>query len=363
MGNQATRHQAVTSDNTFDIDAHHGVRHMLICAIDYKKTPNPLTCTMDGENMRELAGACGISDLEVMFDEECQSALVAERVRAIGARCKPGDFFIFYYAGHGTNVEDVSGDEDDGQDEALCFVDAAGQVSLDTVMTDDTFADLMTSSLHDEVRVVILTDCCHSGTIADLGKDEWNDHQAISMTGCLDTQTSGDTGRGGIFTHSMLLAIDKFNQANEQDYSVGALYNATLNEDDSVFDSAQDICIQCSNAVDAGGMAWPFVPLGEYTAPMHRAKKIVTGNREMKLSGGRSADHIHDLIGGHQSGKTRHGVRDMLHKLANDHPGELQQMGVAPSQMQHVSKRGIKTDADHHFFANVHRKGWLPTCR
>lgn len=39
----------------------------------------------------------------------------------MAASCEPGDFFVVYYSGHGTNVEDQDGDEEDGNDEALCL--------------------------------------------------------------------------------------------------------------------------------------------------------------------------------------------------------------------------------------------------
>merc|ERR1719327_2589280 len=80
---------------------------------------------------------------------------------------------------------------------------------------DDVFADVVTSSLDESVRILILTDCCHSGSIADLDNECWHGRQAVSITGCLDEQTSGDIGRGGIFTHSMLMAVSNLQQRGE----------------------------------------------------------------------------------------------------------------------------------------------------
>jgi hypothetical protein len=241
---------------------------MIILALDYKMTENPLTCTIDGRNVEALARECGVQDLTVLTDEQCTVENVKRTVEEVASRCDDDDMFIFYYSGHGTNLKDQSGDEADGQDEAFCFVDEQGQISYETCYTDDDFSDLLLDNLHPETRVLILTDCCHSGTIADLSKGDWASRHAISMTGCADNQTSGDIGKGGIFTHSMLMATQKLQQEGEEEYSVGRMYNETLERDEEVFDSAQDIAIQCSPGLSADQMVWPLIPERPYQAPL-----------------------------------------------------------------------------------------------
>mmetsp|Transcript_52379 Transcript_52379/g.152254 ORF Transcript_52379/g.152254 Transcript_52379/m.152254 type:complete len:300 (+) Transcript_52379:72-971(+) len=252
-----------------------GQVYVVICALDYKQTSNPLTCSIDGRNMETLVRSCGVpqENVTAMYDEQCTKENVAAVVQQVGGQCGAGDYFIFYYSGHGTNVQDISGDEDDGEDEAFCFVTADGQINLDSCLTDDDFAELMTSSLDAEVKTLIITDCCHSGTIADFNTGDWGDRQAISMTGCLDDQTSGDIGKGGIFTHSMLLAIGEMKQEDpDGDYSVAKLYNKTVDKDDEVFHSKQDITMQCSPGFRPNSMAWPLVPDDGWQPPLgHRS--------------------------------------------------------------------------------------------
>jgi hypothetical protein len=82
----------------------------------------------------------------------------------------------------------------------------------------------------------------------------------------------------------MLLAIDKLENAGEEDYSVGFLYNATVEQDDKVFHSAQNITIQSSNAVHPDEMAWPLIPLGgNYEAPFTKAMEEGNGNLSADL--------------------------------------------------------------------------------
>lgn len=138
-------------------------------------------------------------------------------------------------------------------------------------MRDDDFVTCVCDSVPDSAQVLILTDCCHSGTIADLDGEQWAGRKAISVTGCLDSQTSGDMGRGGIFTHSMLMAIENLQRSGEQEYSVGAMFNATLVEDKRIFNSAQDITIQCTSSVKPDEMQWPMTPAERYQAPLSQA--------------------------------------------------------------------------------------------
>mmetsp|Transcript_49341 Transcript_49341/g.104962 ORF Transcript_49341/g.104962 Transcript_49341/m.104962 type:complete len:296 (+) Transcript_49341:107-994(+) len=249
-----------------------GEIYVLICALDYKRTSNPLTCTIDGQNVQKLLSACGVprENITVMYDEQCTKEAVLEAISEVGGQCGEGDYFVFYYSGHGTSIKDYSGDEADGKDEAFCFVTDQGQITYDSLLSDDDFAEAVTSGVSDDAKIIILTDCCHSGTIADFKSGGWENHKAISIAGCTDEQTSGDIGRGGIFTHSMLLAIAELASQGETDYTVGRLYNTTLAKDDAVFNSAQDIAIQCSPGMLPKNMAWPLVPQGGYTPPYGR---------------------------------------------------------------------------------------------
>eukprot|EP00929_Paragymnodinium_shiwhaense_P008178 TRINITY_DN112122_c0_g1_i1.p1 TRINITY_DN112122_c0_g1~~TRINITY_DN112122_c0_g1_i1.p1 ORF type:complete len:357 (-),score=82.49 TRINITY_DN112122_c0_g1_i1:112-1182(-) len=270
--------------------------HLLITANDYKNTANPLTCSMDGRNMEELANLCGVDIVVAMYDDECQKDLVADKLREMAQNVEEDDVFIFYYSGHGANLPDQDGEEADGQDEALCFTDANGQVNYNSCMRDDDFAELMTSTLK-PCRLIILTDCCHSGSIADLSKECWDDFQVISITGCKDGQTSGDVGTGGIFTHSMLVALQKLVESGEDDFSIGMLYNVTLKYDDSLFHSEQDITLTCGGGATSDSMVWPLVPPDTYKSPLMRARSLAIPSGDASDDEDEDEDKAADMAG------------------------------------------------------------------
>jgi hypothetical protein len=83
---------------------------------------------------------------------------------------KTGDVVVFYYSGHGIQVEDEDGDEADGYDEALCPTDLkpdASRTEFLNFLRDDELDELLSQIPTDNVTVIF--DCCHSGTaIKDL---------------------------------------------------------------------------------------------------------------------------------------------------------------------------------------------------
>jgi metacaspase-1 len=68
----------------------------------------------------------------------------------------PGDMFLVSYSGHGGQVPDVNGDEDDYKDETWCLYD--GQVIDDEL-------NVRYAKLAADVRVLVFSDSCHSGTV------------------------------------------------------------------------------------------------------------------------------------------------------------------------------------------------------
>lgn len=110
------------------------------------------------------------------------------------------DYVWIHYSGHGSYMRDTSRDERDGKDECLVPSDfmTAGLVK------DDVINSLF-RHFNPKTRIIAIFDCCHSGTICDV-KYSWEGPKVvkienisctvpckvISISGCLDTQTSAD---------------------------------------------------------------------------------------------------------------------------------------------------------------------------
>lgn len=116
-----------------------------------------------------------------------------------------------YYTGHGSQVADKSGDEADGMDEVMVFDDG--------FIVDDDLAGAVKRNCSGQCKVLLLNDCCRSGTIWDVPEDikvaerTWPAN-VLSMSAAKDSQTAKQTkGLGkvaamqGLFTFNLFQNI------------------------------------------------------------------------------------------------------------------------------------------------------------
>jgi hypothetical protein len=77
-------------------------------------------------------------------------------MRGAAKALKAGDFFFLSFSGHGGQVPDTNRDEPDRKDETWCLFD--GQL-----IDDELYLEL--SRFASGVRVLVLSDSCHSGSV------------------------------------------------------------------------------------------------------------------------------------------------------------------------------------------------------
>merc|ERR1719215_1286019 len=111
--------------------------------------------------------------------------MIVGRLQDYAQKCGPEHTFVFFYAGHGTQSEDEDGDEDDGQDEEMCFCDPAGNY---TPLKDDEVAQIL-ATFDTETHILLVTDCCCSATVCDLSKPELDNHNVCHLAAVRDDQS------------------------------------------------------------------------------------------------------------------------------------------------------------------------------
>ncbi|MGZ5267245.1 MAG: caspase family protein [Caldimonas sp.] len=112
-------------------------------------------CEFDANDMAALAKSRGMKSTVLLTKKATRAAMLAS-MRAAAKDLQSGDFFFLSYSGHGGQVPDVNGDEDDKKDETWCLYD--GQF-----IDDELYAEL--GKFKAGVRVLVLSDSCHSGTV------------------------------------------------------------------------------------------------------------------------------------------------------------------------------------------------------
>ncbi len=207
---------------------------------DYPGTQNDLSgCVNDAHDWSSALTARGFSTRMLLDADASKSGMVAAIGDIIGNASR-NDSVVITYSGHGTWVPDESGEEPDGRDEGLCPWD----IEQGEVLLDDELHVLL-GKRAPGVRVVIIADSCHSGSVTRgdnsdldpgmprarfLPPQVWMSSDKLPsrmppkilggiarsggdllMAGCLDTQYSWDTrfnGRpNGAFTYYALKAL------------------------------------------------------------------------------------------------------------------------------------------------------------
>ena len=112
-------------------------------------------CEFDANDMAAIATKSGMKPT-VLLTKKATRAAMLSAMRSAAKTLAAGDFFLLTYSGHGGQVPDVNGDEDDKKDETWCLYD--GQL-----IDDELYFEL--GKFKSGVRILVLSDSCHSGTV------------------------------------------------------------------------------------------------------------------------------------------------------------------------------------------------------
>jgi metacaspase-1 len=126
----------------------------------YSGWTGPLAaCEFDAKDMAALARLRGMKPT-LLLTKHGTRAKVLANLRSAAKELGAGDLFFMSYSGHGGQVPDVTGEEADKQDETWCLYD--GQL-----IDDELYFEL--SRFKTGVRILVLSDSCHSGTVVRAG--------------------------------------------------------------------------------------------------------------------------------------------------------------------------------------------------
>ncbi|MBU0595514.1 caspase family protein [Candidatus Bipolaricaulota bacterium] len=202
-------------------------------------------CEADATDMQLIAKASGFGN-DILLTKKATRGAVISGIKGAAAALSGGDIFFLSYAGHGSQVPDTNGDEPDGRDETWCLYDG--------MLIDDELKALW-KLFKPGVRILLLSDSCHSGTVSrapiwmapdaplaryldeevsfrafrtnrafyddvmkklkeliqqaakaakDAAKAGSADTSVLLMSGCQDNQTSQDGAHNGRFTGTLL---------------------------------------------------------------------------------------------------------------------------------------------------------------
>jgi len=138
-------------------------RALLVGVNEYRAVPSLQGSLNDIAAMQEvLVTRWGFARAQVrtLTDSAATRAGILAALNQLVREAQPNDLVYFHYSGHGSQVEDLNGDEEDGLDETLVPHD--GRTTGVADITDDELDALLDRLRSTEVIVVL--DSCHSGT-------------------------------------------------------------------------------------------------------------------------------------------------------------------------------------------------------
>ena len=230
--------------------ASHAEQRALLVGVGQYETPgiDLPGIDLDLERMRETLARLGFEDKQIrtLADGEATSTNVIAGFEGwLKQGVQPNDRVVFYYSGHGSNIPDLDGDEDDQVDEVLVTHDmkrakVKGRATLVGVVSDDKLGSLLAAIASKNIWVII--DACHSGTMTrainmknrsldsgpvfvksftytgmpvgghstfsrDVGKGTPSNFVSLSAAG--DNEKAIGTSVGGVFTMGLTEAIKR----------------------------------------------------------------------------------------------------------------------------------------------------------
>lgn len=115
--------------------------------------------------------ANGFKDIRTLRNADATKRGILSAFRSLKRRCGHGDKVYVHFSGHGQQVTDLDGDEDDGYDEAWIPYDARPVYSAsyrgEKHLTDDELNAVLAEirkKIGPSGRMLVVVDACHSGT-------------------------------------------------------------------------------------------------------------------------------------------------------------------------------------------------------
>jgi len=137
---------------------------LLVGINDYPGTFNDLMgCVNDVQNMcGALTSYFGFAkeNINILIDRDATTFNILKALEMLVYEAKPGDFLVFHYSGHGSQVPDTNGDEKDRLDEIICPCDLDWRSK---VIRDDDLSKVF-EPVPAGVHIEVILDSCHSGT-------------------------------------------------------------------------------------------------------------------------------------------------------------------------------------------------------
>ena len=120
--------------------------------------------------VEEMLNRAGYNYITTLVNKQATKASIVEAFNFLTTTCRNGDIVYIHFSGHGQQVTDINGDEDDGWDEAWIPYDAYLKYGENDKgekhLIDDEISILLTkirNKIGNDGKLLVVVDACHSG--------------------------------------------------------------------------------------------------------------------------------------------------------------------------------------------------------
>ena len=120
--------------------------------------------------VKDMLAAAGYADVRTLINRQATKAAIVKAFKGLTNSCRVGDVVYIHFSGHGQQMTDVNGDEEDGLDESWIPYDAYLRYGAndrgEKHLTDDEINVLLTgirNKIGASGKLLVVVDACHSG--------------------------------------------------------------------------------------------------------------------------------------------------------------------------------------------------------
>lgn len=157
----------------------------LILAVGAYESPRIAALEGPGNDARAIERILrseGATDIVMLENRDVTRSSVRAALRALSERASPGDWVVFYYAGHGAQAKSNDADERDGLDEFLVLSGfQPDQPDPEHFILDNDIRAWLQGYFPLTVNILQVADACHSGTLnrAPVGRTAFRSRKAL----------------------------------------------------------------------------------------------------------------------------------------------------------------------------------------
>lgn len=132
---------------------------------------------------------CGYKDIKTLVNKQATKSKIVSAFKSLSSRCEAGDVVYIHYSGHGQQVTDVNGDEDNWDESWIpydAYLKYCKKDKGEKHLIDDEVYQLLMSirnKIGPKGKLLVVVDSCHSG---DSSRKAPSENDSIIFRGALN---------------------------------------------------------------------------------------------------------------------------------------------------------------------------------